>query len=132
MKLCCFTSVTAHGQTVVLSFTLIMDETSDSILWCFRAFAKHFKKSPTVLFTDDAGSIAIAFNSMHDAGVWKDTSHLLCTYHLAKNFFKHLRPVVSDSADWHKLNSWFWHFAKFSDVRFDIQSEWDAFMRRTP
>ena len=127
MKLCCFTSVSPHGQSVVLSFALLVDETTDSILWSFRAFSKHFKKPPTVVFTDDATSISIAFTSMHDAGIWRDTSHFLCTYHLAKNFFKHLRPVVRDPFEWQKLNSWFWHFAKFSDTRFDLDVEWQAF-----
>ena len=127
MKLCCFTSVSPHGQSVILAFALLVDETTDSILWSFRAFSKHFKKPPTVVFTDDATSIAIAFTSMHDAGIWRDTSHLLCTYHLAKNFFKHLRPVVKDPFEWQKLNSWFWHFAKFSDTRFDVDIEWHAF-----
>ena len=69
MKLCCFTSVSPHGQSVVLSFALLVDETTDSILWSFRAFSKHFKKPPTVVFTDDATSISIAFTSMHDAGI---------------------------------------------------------------
>ena len=82
MKLCCFTSVSAHGQTVVLAFALLVDETADSIVWSFRCFSRHFKKPPTVVFTDDASSISIAFSSMHDGGIWKDTSHLLCTYHL--------------------------------------------------
>ena len=130
MKLCCFTSVSVHGQTVVLAFALLLDETTDSILWSFRAFSKHFKKPPTVLFTDDATSISIAFTTMHDAGAWEETSHFLCTYHLAKNFFKHLRPVVQDPAEWQNLNSWFWHFAKFSDRRFDIETEWQAFLDR--
>ena len=112
MKLCCFTSVSPHGQSVVLAFALLIDETADSILWSFRAFSKHFKKPPTVVFTDDASAISIAFTSMHDAGIWSSSSHLLCTYHLAKNFFKHVHPVIRDQAEWRKLNSWFWHFAK--------------------
>ena len=127
MKLCCFTSVSPHGQSVVLAFALLADETTDSILWSFRAFSKHFKRPPTVVFTDDATSIAISFTSMYDAGIWKDTSHLLCTYHLAKNFFKHIKPLVKDPTEWQKLNSWFWHFAKFSDARFNVEVEWLAF-----
>lgn len=130
MKLCCFTTVSALGQSVVLAFALLQDESADSILWCFRGFAKHFKRPPTVLFTDDAVSISIAFTSMHDAGAWSGTSHLLCTYHLAKNFFKHVRPLVTDKTAWHQLNSWFWHFAKFSDLRFDAEAEWPCFMQQ--
>ena len=129
MKLCCFTTVAASGQTVVLAFAIIIDETPDSILWCFRSFAKHFKKKPVVLFTDDAASIRVAFASMHDAGMWRDTHHFLCTFHLAKNFFKHVHPVVRDTEHWNKLNSWFWLFAKYSDSRFEPEIEWDAFMQ---
>ena len=128
MKLCCFTMVANSGQTVVLAFALIADEKTDSILWCFRAFAAHFKKAPSCFFTDDAAAIATAFASLHDAGTWSGTVHLLCTYHLAKNFFKHVKPVVREPKEWQKLNSWFWKFAKFSDNRLDVGTEWAAFI----
>ena len=58
------------------------------------------------------------------------TVPLLCTYHLAKNFFKHVHPVIRDQAEWRKLNSWFWHFAKFSDNRFDVDLEWEKFLEK--
>ena len=127
MKLCCFTTVSASGQTVVLAFTVVQDETADSMLWSFRSFARHFKRPPAVVFTDDAASIAIALTSMKDS-MWSETKHFLCTFHLAKNFCKHVRPVIRDAADYHKLNSWFWHFAKYSDRRFDPGLEWTDFM----
>jgi hypothetical protein len=64
---------------------------------------------------------------MHDGGAWHGTVHLLCTYHLAKNFFKHVHPVISDVKVWRELNSWFWKLAKYSDARFDADTEWAAF-----
>ena len=107
MKLCCFTMVACTGQTVVLAFALLNDEKADSILWSFRAFATHFKKAPSVVFTDDAPAIGAAFVSMHDGGAWNGAAHFLCTFHLAKNFFKHVKPVVQDPAAWREMNSWF-------------------------
>ena len=128
MKLCCFTTITSAGQTVILAAALLMDETADSLLWSFKAFAQHFKKAPGVFFSDDAASIATAFATMHDNGLWAETSHFLCTFHLAKNFFKHIHPVIRDVDVWKRFNSWFWFFAKFSDERFDEQAEWTVFL----
>ena len=122
--------VACTGQTVVLAFSLLNDEKADSILWSFRAFATHFKKAPSVVFTDDAPAIGVAFVSMHDSGAWKGAAHFLCTYHLAKNFFKHVKPVVQDPAAWREMNSWFWKFAKYSDSRFDAEAEWQGFLAR--
>ena len=130
MKLCCFTMVACTGQTVVLAFALLNDEKADSILWSFRAFATHFKKAPSVVFTDDAPAIGAAFVSMHDGGAWNGAAHFLCTFHLAKNFFKHVKPVVQDPAAWREMNSWFWKFAKYSDRRFDAEAEWQGFLAR--
>ena len=130
MKLCCFTMVACTGQTVVLAFALLNDEKADSILWSFRAFATHFKKAPSVVFTDDAPAIGVAFVSMHDGGAWNGAAHFLCTFHLAKNFFKHVKPVVQDPAAWREMNSWFWKFAKYSDRRFDAEAEWQGFLAR--
>jgi hypothetical protein len=67
---------------------------------------------------------------MYDAGAWGGAVHLLCTYHLAKNFFKHVKPVVTDAREWHKLNTWFWKFAKYSDQRFDFGHEWISLMEQ--
>jgi hypothetical protein len=77
MKLCCFTTITSSGQTVILAAALLRDESPDSILWAFKAFAKHFKKPPGVFFTDDAPSIAIAFTTMYENGLWAGASHFL-------------------------------------------------------
>ena len=127
MKLCCFTSVTNGGETVIIACCLTRDETAESMLWCFRCFAKHFKRPPSVLFTDDGSSLSVAFASMHDGQQWANTKHFLCTFHLAKNFFKHVRPLVSDMQKWRQLNSWFWMFAKYSDQNFAVETEWASF-----
>ena len=128
MKLCCFTTVAGNGQTVILAFAIINTESTDDIHWSLQSFHAVFKKAPGVFFSDEAASIAAAFVRMRDSGLWSSTVHLLCIFHLSKNFFKHLRAHFGEWEDWRTLNSWFWMLAKYSDDRFDEEAEWQSLM----
>ena len=127
MKLCCFTTMASSGATVILGFALLPDEGHDSVLWAFRSFHKNFKRAPAAFFTDDAPALHLAFSSMVSCGSWSGAKHFLCTYHLAKNFYKHIHPLVRDVDKWRVVNSTFWKFAKYSDSRFKDYSEWNSF-----
>ena len=128
MKLCCFTTVAPTGQTVILAFAILASECNDDIFWAFRCFSEIFKKDPASIWTDDAGAICLAIEKMKEVGLWQNTYHFLCIYHLSKNFFKHVKPHFPDVEKWHYVNSWFWVFAKCSEEDFPIQSEWLAFI----
>jgi hypothetical protein len=120
MKLCCFTTVGPTGQTVILAFALIKFEDKADIEWAFRCFAETFKTPPFAVYTDGAGAIESAFEEVAKPGdVWHGSIHILCVYHLSKNFWQHLRPLfVTKPQVWHKVHSLFWSLAKNSDVSF--------------
>ncbi|NCG06736.1 MAG: hypothetical protein GWP37_07160 [Gammaproteobacteria bacterium] len=124
MKLGCFTTVGKSGHTVILAFVLLDSEAVVALHWAFRCFAKHFKRHPATIFTDEGATILIAVASMQDEA-WKGTVHMFCTYHIAKNFYKHVHPAVRDTGEWHSVNSAFWKLAKYSDTQFDPQPLWD-------
>ena len=44
-KLCCFSTVSSTGQTVILAFALLMEETQLMFEWAFRCFADVFRDS---------------------------------------------------------------------------------------
>ena len=143
MKLCFFVTVGCSGQSVVLAFCLIKHEDVNDILWAFRKFAEVFRFPPATLFTDGDAAISAAFAAMRDCGVWKDTVHLLCVYHLSKNFFQKVHPILAHShAEWKAIFSAFWNLAKVSDLQCTWEAEaeetscvtfdglWDAMVKR--
>ena len=69
--------------------------------------------SPTVIFTDlDASMIA----SIRD--VFPSSIHLLCIFHIWKNFYQHITPLLKMSASEvrKKIANQFWRLAKDSDI----------------
>ena len=121
MKLCCFTTISPTGQTVILACALITYEDTSHIEWAFRCFASTFKTPPVALFTDSASSIEAAFQlvSSKSGEIWESVRHFYCIFHLSKNFWEHIHPLFATKKDkWHKINSLFWDIAKNSDATF--------------
>ena len=120
LKLCCFVTVGCTGQTVILALALIQHETVSDIEWAFRCFHQVFGFPPLVLKTDGAQAIASAFeNCSGPNDIWEGTKHQLCVWHLAKNFYEHIRPVMSHDPElWRQCYSYFWKIAKTSDSQF--------------
>ena len=92
MKLCCFCTISSLGQTVILAFALLKFEDTSHIAWAFRSFMSVFKIPPLCLFTDGAGVIESAFTSC--AAVFGNCEHLLCVFHISKNFYQHIHPIL--------------------------------------
>ena len=125
LKLACFTSVASTGQTVILACCLVRSENDVSFEWAFRCFADSFRVKPAVLFTDQDKAIANAVETLCGEGQpWEGMIHLLCVFHISKNFYKHIKPLFSTSEVWHRVNSMFWRIAKDSDVH--AVSRWDT------
>ena len=123
MKLCCFTTISPTGQTVILACALITYEDTSHIEWAFRCFASTFKTPPVALFTDSASSIEAAFQlvSSKSGEIWESVRHFYCIFHLSKNFWEHIHPLFATKKEtWHKINSQtFWsmdfHSMKIGD-----------------
>ena len=130
MKLGCFTTVGKSGHTVILAFALLDSESVSAFQWAFKCFATHFKRAPSTIFTDEGATILTAVATMQDEGWWKDTHHMFCTYHIAKNFYKHVHPAVRDPKRWRDMNSAFWRLAKYSDSQFNPKPLWDWIVAR--
>jgi hypothetical protein len=83
-----------------------------SFAWVFRAFQRAFGSSPTVIYTDSDAAMAGAIFL-----VWPtSTTHLLCVYHIWKNFYTHIKPLcVPGGGGFQKAAGFFWCLAKASD-----------------
>ena len=132
LKLAPFVTISKHGQSVILAFVLIDTESIEDVEWALRSFHEVFKTAPSVFMTDSAGSIAIAFARLQESGIWRLTVHLLCVFHLSKNFFDHISKVVKDRPSFHSLTNTFWNLAKESDLNSvdTWDEEWGAFVQK--
>ena len=131
-KLCCFTTVSSTGQTVILAFCLLMEETHIMFEWAFRCFAEVFRTPPRTLFTDGDYCIATAFASVsEDDGPWAGARHLLCVFHISKNFYEHIKRLFGSNKDaWEDAHDMFWSIAKESDAysRESFGSDWEKLL----
>ena len=103
-KLCCFVSVNKHGTTVIFGFCLLMHGGHDDFVWAFEHFTKTFS-TPRVLFTDSDGRMASACIYVFGQAC----VHLLCIFHLWKNFYQHLHCLYQHKgARWREVARIFW------------------------
>ena len=126
MKLGLFVCVSHTGRTVVLAVVLIMHEDVNSFAWSFDRLADCLRRPPSAFFTDGCLRMDRAIRDRQVDGGWlQRTTHLLCVFHLSKNFHKHLRPLFGpDKEEWGKCLNLFWSIAKDSDHR--RQGDFDA------
>ena len=111
MKLGCFVSIDSTGRTRILAASFVSVEDEDSFTWAFRKFLERFG-CPRVLFTDSDPAMALA-----QKNVWPLTTHLLCTFHIWKNFWQHIHPLfLTNNAAWREVADMWWKLCKLSDV----------------
>lgn len=115
MKLGCFTTVGADGDTRILGATILLHEDETSFEWAFQAFRETFKVEPRVVITDGDPAIAAAIVAVFSPTV----RHVLCIYHLSLNFNKHILPLFHGANDpeWRLMLDAFWKLAKQTDER---------------
>ncbi|NJL17739.1 MAG: hypothetical protein HC938_11620 [Nitrospira sp.] len=89
-------------------------EDEDMFHWVFENFAALFGSAPEVIFTDSDKAMANAIKAE-----WPTTKHLLCTWHLYKNFYEHFRSLFAgknNKVKWNEVCDIFWQLCKLSDV----------------
>ena len=127
-KLGIFTTVDRHGNTRLVSGSLMLSETRESFTWVLDAFRQLLGQKPEVILTDGdpwLGDAVAALGSVH----------LLCTWHLSKNLWKKIHPCLKrynfhcdgENKDaWREwINLWWrlcWKSDVFSQESFD--HEW--------
>ena len=124
MKLGCLVYMDGDGCTHILAITLIRSEDESSFDWVFRRFSALFGTQPAVVFTDSDKAMAAAILK-----AWPNAVHLLCTFHLFKNFYENIHPLFAGKNDeWHFVANWWWRLCKHSDVlaQQSFGSDWQA------
>ena len=101
-----------NGKTRILAVSLIKNQDQSSFEWVFKNFLVAFKTHPSVMFTDSDAAMKAAI-----AEVFLQTIHLLCIFHIWKNFYAHVMPLIRYAImeDRQRLNKTFWRLAKDSD-----------------
>ncbi len=114
MKLGCFVTIDERGKTRVLAGSFVRAEDEASFTWAFKCFQNSFELPPIVLYTDSDAAMAAATKA-----AWPNTVHLLCTFHLWKNFWEHIRPLFyskgGDDNSWRTVGDLWWRLCKTSD-----------------
>lgn len=101
MKLGLVTAVDGDGYTRILFVTLVAHQNQDSFKWVFQKLVEVFRILPKVIFTDSDPALAAAI-----ACSLRDTTHLLCTWHLSLNLATNVKGVAGPQ--WHTLIKNFW------------------------
>jgi hypothetical protein len=127
LKLGCFTCVDENGRTRVLAGSFLLSEDEDSFSWAFQSFQNTFGSAPTVFFTDSDPAMALSI-----AKTWPEVIHLLCTFHIWKNFYLHIHPLFNGNAEaWKQVAKMFWRLCKASDSsgRATFDQDFDALVK---
>ena len=75
-----------------MAAVFLMREDDISFRWNFTKFEEMFGCSIDVIFTDQDVAMGIAFSV-----VWSHVTLLLCIFHIWKYFWKHMKPLFSES-----------------------------------
>jgi len=115
------------GKTRILAISLTKHQDESSFAWVFEKFRNLFG-IPKLIFTDQDAAMKVAlFKTL------KETTHLLCVFHIWKNFYTNVMPLLRNSSGCERaaVANDFWRLAKDSDesmavefdTQFDIMSE---------
>ena len=124
MKLGCFSLIDGAGKTRVIAASFVMNESAEMFSWVFLQFNRLVGEAPVIIFTDS--DLAMAQSIITS---WPSTTHLLCIFHLWKNFFEHICVLFKgEVAKWREAASLFWDLAKTSDlsVQYTFDIRFDA------
>jgi hypothetical protein len=102
---------------------LIQNQDEETFKWLYKQFEKAFSK-PKVIFTDGDQAMAAAITTQ-----WPGTLHLLCTFHLWKNFYTHFRNSSTTTEGWNQISTLWWRLCKYTDDEFRDQfyDKWSVF-----
>ena len=125
LKLGCFVGLDNNGLSRIIAASLLLNETEESFCYVFEWFSTVFGE-PKIIFTDGDKQMARAIQNS-----FPSSTHLLCTFHLYKNFFEKVRPVfLGKKNDWNEFSNMWWKLCKLSDLEglncFD--NNWSKFM----
>ncbi|XP_027172238.1 protein FAR1-RELATED SEQUENCE 5-like [Coffea eugenioides] len=90
-----FVGFNQHRQIVIFDAALMYDETIDSFKWVFGTFVEAMcGKHPSTILTDQDHAMAAALSV-----VMPEIFHGLCTFHIRRNFMKHLGNHYKENSD---------------------------------
>jgi len=124
LKMMLWITVDGSGATKILACGLMMEESLDSVAWCFRCFSDAFRVPPRVIFSDGAPAFKAAIEA-----VFPTAMHLWCIWHLSNNMVTNLKPACGADNDlWRRVSSKWWQIAKQTDEssRATFDAEWAA------
>ena len=131
-KLCMIATVAATGETVLIAYALLEEETMLGFEWVFGCVSSHLVVPPKVVFSDHDDKIETALRRMQ-VDAWPDHLHFLCVYHISKNVFQHLRGLfLADGGGvlWKAVFDRFWKITKNTDssYRDTFDADWGKFV----
>ena len=140
-KVCCFVVALPDNTSKVVCGGVIETESKELFSWLFKAFERAFGVIPFLILTDQCSKIEAAVQLVFvKTGEQKEdfiargliwmTIHLLCIFHLWKNFTRKIAPLYRAKehlAAYNKLKHVWWKLAKTSDVKFNFDATYKEF-----
>jgi hypothetical protein len=122
LKVGVLTFIDENGVTQILAVSILRHEDTETFTWVFDKFCRSVGPAPVVCFTDSDDAMARAIKA-----AWPFCRHLLCTFHLWKNFFQHIHPLfISKPEEWKIVAHRWWELCKNSDkvARITFVADW--------
>ena len=107
------------GKTKILAVSLTKYQDAETFSWVFDQFNRLLGK-PQIIFTDEDAAMKVSIDL-----IWPLTLHFLCIFHIWKNFYIHIMPLLRNGSKIERKNvaACFWNLAKESDTKFAAEFE---------
>tara|TARA_B110000027_G_scaffold48714_1_gene53310 strand:+ start:1222 stop:3630 length:2409 start_codon:yes stop_codon:yes gene_type:complete len=117
LKLSLFLTVDEDGSSRVLAYLVHAEESAADVYWALRCFHAVFKIPPASFMTDSGPGILLAASWFIAVGQeWDLVAHILCIFHLDKNFYGHIHSLfASNTEGWRTVHDKFWLISKRAD-----------------
>lgn len=128
LKLGLGTCVDPEGHTRILFGSLLMRQNLEAFTWVNKHVLQAFRVRPATIFTDSDDALAGAIRL-----VFRDTTHLLCTWHLSLNLSTNVQPATG-KAQFIVIQREWWRICKETDLisRASFDTEWDSLVALVP
>ncbi|XP_057473273.1 protein FAR1-RELATED SEQUENCE 5-like [Actinidia eriantha] len=116
-----FAGVNHHQQSVMFGCTVLVDKTTESYIWLFKAWVEAMGgRTPSVIITDDDKAMAMAISQ-----VLPNTTHRLCMWHTLRKVPEYLAHVYNKYPSFHEE----FHHCIYDTVTIEeFENEWNQLM----
>jgi len=88
MPLLIFAAINNQNKTFLIGFSVIKDETYESVNWVFKHLFEYLEIKPTIIVSDSCKTL-----KKNISEVLAESTHLICGWHVSQNIKSHLTAL---------------------------------------